>query len=271
MMSGLPGLYAADKPVIHWLNPDFPPVFIASGPHKGRGYGDEIIRYIEDHLPEYKHVSVTANLTRIYAQMTTQDAVCSAALFHTPERAAFATFSQDVYHVITNRVVVMKDKADLFTPYLNRDGNIDISRLVHANHLALGVVPDRFYSELINKTLSGLGKPDHMVIIPFDRYGALLTHGRIDYTFGFPAEAQYLFRKLDRADAFTAFPIAGEANFQSGGVSCSDKPIGRTVIDRINVLIAAEDISSVYDGLYEQWLDARSLKDYRELRAKTQR
>ncbi len=265
--SGLPGALSADKPVIHWLNPDFPPVFITSGPQAGHGYGDEIIRYIEDRLPEYQHVPASANLTRIYAQMKTQDSVCSAALFETPERAAFATFSRDVYHVMTNRVVVMKDKAELFTPYLNKDGRIDVFRLVRASHLALGVVPDRFYSSLINDTLNDLGQPDHMVIIPFDRYGALLSHGRIDYTFGFPAEAHHLFRKLGKAGGFTAFPIAGEASVQSGGFSCSDKPVGRAVIARINELIATEDLSTVYDSFYEQWLDARSLNDYRKIRA----
>jgi len=264
---GFSGAMAVDKPVIHWLNPDFPPVFITSGPQAGHGYGDEIIRYIEDRLPEYQHVPATANLNRIYAQMKTQDGVCSAALFETPDRAAFAAFSHDVYHVMTNRVVAMKEKADVFTPYLNKDGKIDISRLVGASHLAVGVVPDRFYSKLINETLAGLGHPDHMVIIPFDRYGTLLTHGRIDYTFGFPAEAHHLFRKLGKTGGFTAFPIAGEDSVQSGGFSCSDKPIGRAVIARINELIATGDVSAVYDSFYEQWLDARSLQDYRKLRA----
>ncbi|MFC4348357.1 TIGR02285 family protein [Kordiimonas lipolytica] len=271
MASAWQGLLAADKPTIHWLSPDFPPVFIASGEYEGKGYGDQIVRYVAEKLPEYNHVTVTVNLNRIYAQMKKLDGFCSAALFRTPERTAFATFSDDVYHLMTNRVVVMQRNVGLFAPFLNTDGEIDIAKLVAADHLSLGVVPERFYSQLINETLGKLGAADHMVTIPFDRYGALLLHGRIDYTFGFPAEVNHQFRQLGKPDSFTAFPIAGEESVQSGGFSCSDMPIGRALIGKINAMIAKEDLSGVYDSFYEQWLDARSLKDYRKRRAAMKR
>ncbi|WP_068306644.1 TIGR02285 family protein [Kordiimonas lacus] len=271
LVGGSATLWAADKPVIHWLSPNFPPVFIADGPLKRQGYGDQIVRYMSEKLPDYRHVPATANLTRTYNQMKLHDGVCSVALFETPERAAFANFSDDVYHVMTNRVVVMNRNLHRFKPYLNAAGEVDITRLLTASDLAVGVVPDRFYSQLINDTLKAVGMPDNMVVIPFNRYGALLDHGRIDYTFGFPAEAYHQFSKLGKAEAFVALPIAGEARFQSGGFSCSDKPLGRKVIAEINRLIATEEVSAVYDAFYEQWLDARSLKDYRKLRAAMQR
>ncbi|WP_286831100.1 MULTISPECIES: TIGR02285 family protein [Kordiimonas] len=271
LLGGSASLLAADKPVIHWLSPNFPPVFIADGPLKRQGYGDQIVRYISEKLPDYRHVPATANLNRTYNQMKIHDGVCSVALFETPERAAFATFSDVAYHVMTNRVVVMNRNLHRFKPYLNAAGEVDIARLLMANDLAVGVVPDRFYSKMINDTLKTIGRPDHMVVIPFNRYGALLDHGRIDYTFGFPAEGYHQFSKLGKAEAFVALPIAGAASFQSGGFSCSDKPLGRKVIAEINRLIATEDLTAVYDAFYEQWLDARSLKDYRKLRAQMER
>lgn len=265
------GAQSDDKPLVYWVANHFPPAYMTEGADKGQGYADKITRYMADRLTNYTHVIASTNLARVQAEMKKRDGVCSASLYHTPEREVFIAFSRDIYRVLANRVIILKEKAEKLAPYRNERGEIDIGGLMAADHLSLGVVPGRYYNAAINGVLETIERGDNLVDIPYDRYGLLLLHGRIDYTFGYVPEASYQFRQQGQQDAFISFPIAGVGRTQKGGFSCSRKPLGQKVIAEIDALLETEDLGAVFEGFYEEWLDAGSLDEYRALRTSSTR
>ena len=60
---------AAAKTHLTWLQTDFPPWFILSGPAQGMGCADVITRKLEEHLQGYTFESRVANMPRIYRQL----------------------------------------------------------------------------------------------------------------------------------------------------------------------------------------------------------
>lgn len=249
----------SDRPIVRWFYQDFPPVFITNGPMKGQGYADKTVRYLTQKLPQYDHQLVEANLFRTFRAMKNQDGVCTGALFRTKEREAFVVFSAPVYDLISNRLIIMREKLPELDTYLNKAGAIDLDLLQASASMTSGFAMDRHYSEGIDRFLEVRHKAGNAVVLPFDHYAQQLIKGRFDFTFGFPAEAAFQFRSLDRGGDYVALQIVGEPAQRKGGIGCSKGPIGQSIIADMNSLIEAEGANPAYAAFYRYWLDERAI------------
>lgn len=255
-----------DKPVIRWFYSDFPPIFITWGPLQGQGYGDKTLAYFRENLPEYQHVATVAALSRSFAKMRKEDGICEPALFKTPEREQFIKFSAPVYAILTNQMVTLKSNIAEFQRHLTPLGHIKLQEVLDRTDLTLGLVAERIYSRRINQELDKSNAAVHRILMPHDRYAQLLLHGRIDYAFGFPAEAHMQFKMNGETNAYTTLPIDGEPSIIDGFIGCSDKPIGRELIAKINRIIDEAGTPPAYQLFYEEWLDPNARSIYRQAR-----
>ncbi len=252
-----------DKPIIRWYYQSFPPVHITDGPRSGQGFADKALSYLQAQMPDYNHLKVFSSLSRVHGEIRVRNNACHLGLFRTPEREAYAYFSEPMIEVLPNRLVILKDKLPLFEPLLTPAREVDLDRLFKSRGLMYGVETDRVYSPRINAFIDAHTKEDGKVELPNPRFAALLLHGRIDYGFAFAFEATYRFTMLDRADAFTTLPIAGEPELLMNYVGCSKTEFGAEVIAAVNKL--APEFRTVHRGFYEEWLDDRAVADFRAM------
>ncbi len=54
------------KETITWLEATFPPYLIHQGEYKGQGYGDIVGDILTEHLDQYEHKRMIANISRHY-------------------------------------------------------------------------------------------------------------------------------------------------------------------------------------------------------------
>lgn len=248
-------------PVISWFGGNYPPTFITTGPRRGQGYGDRALEHLFGKMPGFRHVRLETTFNRGLAAMRERDGVCMFGVIRTLERAALYAFSAPVSATLPNRVIMLKSRASAIAPFLNAAGKVMLEDLVLASGLRLGLITERFYSPHINDMLAAHTGGDR-VTLPAPRYGTLLYHRRIDYTFGYPYEAAYQFDDLGAPDAFISFPISGEPALLRAHVACSDTGLGREVIAAIDRAIAEEATRDAIHGYFMEWLDDAAKTDF---------
>lgn len=249
------------RPVISWFGGNYPPTFITSGPHKGRGYGDRALEHLFEKMPGFRHVRLETTFNRGLAALRERDGACMFGVIRTPERAGQFAFSAPVTATLPNRVIMLKSRASAIAPFLNPAGEVMLEDLVLASGLRLGLITERFYSPHINAVLAAHTGGDR-VTLPAPRYGTLLYHRRIDYTFGYPYEAAFQFADLGEPDAFISFPISGEPALLRAHVACSDTSLGREVTAAANRAIKAEGTQEAIYGYFMEWLDEAAKTDF---------
>lgn len=259
---------AESKPVIQWFHADFPPVFIIKGPLKGQGYGDKVFAYFMARMPEFEHIVSVTSIRRAFSNIRQQDGICEPALFKTPEREKFMHFSKPLYYLLSNQMVTLKSRFPTFKRYINHDGAIDLEQLLTRTDLNIGIVAERLYSTRINAALAAHDATLKKVHMPHHRFARLLSRGRIDYTFGFPAEATFQFKLNQNPTDYITVPVKGETNIVAGHIACSDMPLGHEVIKAVNRIASEAGPTPSYWQFYEDWLDENAKKNLHQARLK---
>ena len=89
------GVRAQDAP-LRWLVNDFPP-FTEAGPQiPGQGIAADMLRYLQQHLPQYQHQFEAASFARAYALMERGEEVCHPTTLKAPGREQVMLFSRPV-------------------------------------------------------------------------------------------------------------------------------------------------------------------------------
>ncbi len=242
-----------EKPTIFWHFDHNPPVFIRRGPDAGAGVGDRILKYIESRMPEYRHVEVEAVLNRSMQELASRGDVCIAGMFKTIERQQIVAFTDPLFRLMPNRLIVMREHADVVQSFMDSSGAVDLQAFVRTSGLMPGVIKDRAYSPAINALITDVANDVAMVRVPHPGFAKLMLHGRFDYTFGFPFEAAYQFSRANSENAYLSFPIKGEATVMDGYFGCSDTPFGREVVAEVNAIAHDKHTSQVFDQIFSPW------------------
>ncbi|WP_147821959.1 TIGR02285 family protein [Salidesulfovibrio onnuriiensis] len=259
-------LPAAAQDTITWIYSDFPPVHITSGPLKGQGYGDYITTLLINNMPEFHHERLSCNPLRAKELMLQKSKVANPALLKRPDREKFIEFSIPAYVVIPNTALIFKRHLEKLTPYLNKEGQLQLARAITESNLKLGINVERAYGGIIDETLAKY-KTHRNIHTNFTMLGsqlALMEKERIDYAIGYPMEAQYLNKKYKNRDAIVCIPIEGMPDYYLGYVGCPKNEWGKNVIGKINEVLLKYRNTPEYKEGYESWLDENSIKRLRE-------
>lgn len=266
----LSSTHAENPRQLVWYHAFFPPVTITEGPDQGKGFYDLITQHLIRELPQYDHTLHVANYQRILQEIKDGSKVCCASLYKTPEREKFTAFSVPVVLVLPNGVTIRKEQHNLFKPYIDKDGKIELSRLLQDEKLLLGIAKGRKYSGGIDEILNEhVGKSNVVERSGKDVFKGLLgmlKARRVDYLLGYPVEAQYLADKAGYRDDILFFPVAETKQiFTLGHVGCPNTDWGKSVIEDVNeVLLENRDTETFYQ-YYESWLDHKTAQEYRKI------
>lgn len=257
-----------EKDTITWLEPDFPPCFVHSGPYEGLGYEDVITDIIQKRLDGYKFKTRRANVSRMYKEFKAGRKVCHVAFYRNQEREKFMHFS--IPDTITFPVVLVtsKEKVGLF----EGQKEVSLKEVLKNKELSVSLVKDRSYGAALDKVLNKYGHTDNVHWYVGDDIGEkplkMVIKGRIDYTLALPEEVMYWAEKngvRDRVKIIHLKENQGEFSSWLGYVACPKTEWGAKTIKNINRVLRKVRPLESYRKAYERWIDEESIPRYREL------
>lgn len=258
------------KKTIVWNRAYFPPVTIPSGPNAERGFFDNVMNFIIKNMPEYTHEQQTANFKRIMNEMKKEGNSCCPSLYKNAAREQFISFSIPAVVVLPNGLITTEKNRDKLKPYLNKNGKISLTRLMDDSSLTLGVSSGRIYSGGIDAVLKQHQSDQNI----YTRSGAdvfkgllaMLFLGRIDYTIGYPTEAQYFSQEKTEYRSYIFYPIEESGiPFTLGYIGCPKTTWGAEVIKNVDGLLIKHRHTELFLSFYESWLDDATKPMYRSI------
>lgn len=255
---------------LRWYKPDNPPGHILTGDYAGKGYSDLMQNFLTERLTEYVHQNVVAGYHRATIEMQ-KDTGCIVGLFPTEERQQYLLFSKVKQLVFSNGLIIAKRHLPLLKPHLNDNGAISIDAVsaLASNKLIGGIATSRVYGESIDdfvrhKDSKLIRRSSENV---FTGLLQMLLSDRIDYTFGYPVELAYATSTQKMPEAFVFVPIIEMPEYQTSHIACSNDPIGKQVIDRINQILTEYRHKPEVIEMYSTWLEEGLANRFKTLSA----
>ena len=246
--------HAADT--ITWLTNDLPPQYIVEGELAGQGIKDQQLRLIEAQTPEFQHRRVLASISRLWHEIPHTDGICGLGAQRTPEREKVAAFSRRPVLVPGFRVITKTDTAPLFKPFLTAQGEVDMTALLQARKLNGAYAADRIYPVPVSDYIASSDRRAAIdKTLDNERLFQLLRSNRVDFVFGLAYEAAYYSWEMGAEESVVSLPIKDAPRLVSGYAACSDRPIGRAMIAKIDALQADEKTWRALLNPLKRWLD----------------
>lgn len=256
ILGGLPATAHAEDTLI-WLLRDLPPLTIFEGPGKGQGALDQLLPILIEHLPEYRHHVQHVNRARGMQMLREPTFTCDPSLLWTPERAKYIVFSSQAFVVASNGIAIRHSQLDAMKPYII-EGQFDLQAFLDAHKTRVGAIAERSYGPVIDERLKHADPHTLALHYGNDALGSLLQMqrlGRLEAVLGYWPEIRYHAQQQGIAtNDLSFYPIKGTAPYQHTHIACSDTPLGRQAIARINQVLREIPLEQVQQS-YASWLD----------------
>ena len=250
----------AQKPVLLWQNIELPPLSIARGPHAGTGFVDRHLKWYETVLDDYEHRFVLAPTARIMADAADDKPFCTATLLRTPEREAVLRFSAWSSSTLPNALVVRRAVFSQIEHLIDSSG-VDLAAaldtVLGSGRLRLAHARGAVFGPVIDAALAEHTQARDIVLVPERRQSLLMVLGdRIDMTFAFPVEVEWMVRSEGLPHNYRIVPIRGVPR-AFGHVACT-RSVPAQVLERLNAAITAPGARDMLRRIYAEWLDGET-------------
>lgn len=219
--------------VINWVAFDYTPVYIRTGPFKGKGPGDILLNYYQSVLTDYEHEVTYTNVARMRKFMADANTnSCIVTTLFVEEVAKVRRYG--LQNAIHPPLALVTTAANM--PQASQWRSVSQERLLKEDGLRLGLPRERFYPGLDAVIQAHRDKGSLMLVsaspVTESLYN-LLKSGRFDYTIGLPMEPRYIEKLNELNDAFIVVPLEG-ATPKPTFPSCTNNAWGEAIIDRLN-------------------------------------
>lgn len=250
-----PGAQAAEeRPVIHWMVADWPPVMIlkdgrapATPSDLGDGVVDRMLMDLTRRLPRYEHRFQLSTTRRTWHAMALGEPLCQASAFATPQRERLAYFTPAVL-MPPVALVVRRELAAQLSPH---GAAVDLQQLMLRSDLQGRLESARSYGATLD-VLVGEQIPREPVS-NIGQMAQLVSKGRVDYTLEYAATVEYWRRQGQLSQPLVALPLREGADWTVAQVACTRSPWGREVIAAIDAAIRAAAATRSYRDLVFSW------------------
>ncbi len=245
---------ADEKETIYWQTYHRPPGVILTGPSQGKGFIQQVLQLIINKLPEYDHQMPLTTLARAIEDIKHEKYSCHPALFKTVEREKYMYFSSAAVVNPTNRVITKKG---LFDNYL-RNGRIDLREIAESQKFTFTLVKSRSFTAEIDVVIAQYMREEGVFLMSNTDLSPtfqMIELGRVDATIAYPFELNYYAQNYALSLAkFDIYPIVGVPLFSVGHVACPRNEWGKSVIAKIDVILAELKSTKRYkDALTSGW------------------
>ncbi len=238
---------AEDKPTITWLNLDWQPAWINSGPWAGKGYAQAGERMLQERMPEYTHTEQGVVNVRIYTVLKTMNACFATAPYHgidlSAEQREGLVFSAPTFLFFYHGIIASEEATPRIVTHEER-GRVDLQGLIADTSTKGAFQPGRVYSRWLNDMFAN--DPNAGNLFRWSGRTSLtqgmfkmMDAGRFDYFVDYYAMLRFHELTEGNSGRYLYYPILEHENeFGMGGIVCNDTPQGRQVIARINEILA---------------------------------
>lgn len=263
----------ASAPLVEWYLIDLPPIQIATGDLRGKGYTDRIRWRLIAGLPHYRHRIKLANVQRIVADIKAKPNICNPAFLRTPEREQFMEFADPLHAQYSNGAIVLRQRMEGLARYITADGALAVDALLDAgsnSHLA--VQSGRSYGTALDGLAEKARQANRLVVLtsarPAEAKLGLLEKGRVDVAFLYPIELELTLRNTGQKNLYEYLPVAGNGAYTLNYLACSKSPLGKQVIEEANAIVARER-DGFFASAYREWLPASNLRMHADFHRST--
>ncbi|MDP2714181.1 hypothetical protein [Rheinheimera sp.] len=243
------------KPQLTWLQTDWPPHQIVSGPFQGQGTFDLLLQQLSTAMPQFEHQTRLVNLARLEQAFLQQEpALCALGTLYSEQRAQNRLFSVPL--AVGPALAVGYITGKLTAHPAMQDNGADIHKLALDRTLTGAYQPNRLYPEIIEPLLR---HPDsnltsHAFTSEVNAAG-LLAGNRVDYVVEYPERMQYYNLLLPQAATLEHRAIAGANVASVSYITCSTDEVGQAAITAVNQLLPALWQQAEYIQAMQRWLD----------------
>jgi len=229
-------LYGQEKQTIRWLIWEQVPNFITSGPFKGQGIGDALTATLQKNLPQYNHRNVISN-TRRYNRLIQEADVCVAWAWIVPGSRDYRIHSRPISLAPRTGIQTLKSKQKLF----GKPGEtLSLAKLLADSSIKLGYLEEMTYTKEVHSLLDQYNGVEN---IHFSSTSAvefnldLLDRNRVDYFFGFSAQAIFEAKLKGIPNHYQFYNIEEIDTYTSMHTHCSKNAFGEEVMAEVDKII----------------------------------
>ncbi len=254
-------VFAQEKETIRWLGWEQVPNFITQGQFKGQGLGDSFTKVLQRNLPQYNHKLVVSNAQR-YNRLIREEDVCVAWAWIVPGSRDYRIHSRPVSLAPRTGIQTLKLKQHLF----GKPGEtLSLARLLANPNIKLGYLDGMSYSKKVQVLLKQYRDKGNVLFssrseVEFNL--AMLERNRVDYFFGFPAQAIFDAELKGIPNKYQFYPIEEIAMYASMHTHCSKSAFGQKVMVEVNKIIT-DEVLVRHLAVIERWYGEN--KEYREV------
>lgn len=246
---------ACATPQITWLQIDWPPHQIVSGPFQGQGTFDLLQQQLVAAMPQFSHQNRLVSLARLEQLfLQQQTGVCAVGTLYSEQRAANRLFSTPMA-VGPALTVVYLAEHKILAPLIPSDA-VDINQLGFNPKLIGAYQPNRYYPPVVSRVLQHpLTNLSSQAFTSELNAAQLLQSGRVDYVIEYPERMQYYSSVLTQPVALKHSAISGADVASVSYVTCTEDDTGRQVITAVNAALPQLWLESDYSAAMRRWLD----------------
>ncbi len=242
---------ALEKPTIRWLTWEQVPNFITKGEYKGQGIGDSLTKILQQNLPGYNHENIVSN-TRRYNRLIRDEDVCVAWAWIVPGSREYRVHSRPISLAPRTGIQTLKSKRHLFG---EPGSTLSLSALLANDEIKLGYLEEMNYSKRVDDLIEQYRGTDSILFsssstVEFNL--SMLDRDRVDYFFGFPAQANFEAETRGIPNKYQFYNIEEIDNFVSMYSHCSDTEFGRGVMKDIDNVLTTELLMD-HLAVVERW------------------
>ncbi len=257
----IPKVSHADK--ITWMLVDYPPFEYKEG-NEYKGYGVNLIKILQQSLPQYDHQFNLATSARIMHNIKLGKNICAFGFFKTEMRDQFVNYSVPDALWFPVQLFMRRDTY----LKLGRPAELSLNELLEKKQGALGISNKSSYGKSIDDVLQHFSG-SKQIQVNYSGYitkslFSMLLMNRIDFIIDFPAEGKYTAQLLNARDKVISVPIKENMTFTVSHTLCPNSPWGEQVITDINKALKQLRPQEKWRAAYEQVISKELIPLYRE-------
>jgi uncharacterized protein (TIGR02285 family) len=243
------------KPQLNWLQTDWPPHQIVSGPYQGQGTFDLLQQHINKLMPQFEHHNQLVSLPRLeQAFQSAQTTSCTVGALYSEDNAANRLYS--VPMAVGPALAVGYLAGALIEHPASQADGIVLETLAVDPALTGVYQPNRLYPQAISAVLQqpGINLSDYSFTSEVNA-AALLASGRVNYVIEYPQRMKYYNQLLPEPAALEHRAIVGANVASVTFVSCTNDETGRAAIHAVNQALQELWQQASYIEAMQYWLD----------------
>ena len=253
-------------PELTWFDVDLAPLLIVSGERASMGAADRWGRDLKTLLTDFTHSRRVGNVARLLEEAKQRDNICSQVMIRSPEREQILVFSAPIVWIMPNGVSFLRERDAAIEPFLNAQGELRLEQFLARPGVRVAAAKGRAYGGRIDTALVAgeeAGAVKRFSNSDLFASGLLQVQNGADGVVGYAIELKWAAQRLKiDPERFHFVPVEGETALIPMHVACSRGPLGERVINRVNELIAAGQITELATAAYREWLPPDVARHY---------